>query len=108
MTAAAANDAGNAENGSALYCQPGGATLTFTASNEGRALCTHDVELSRDLHRPLDAARPAADCDGLTPHALTEQELLAQDQEELDKAEQRAPSSTGTSDSEYDPERPYS
>eukprot|EP00965_Chrysotila_dentata_P115994 3834209-Pleurochrysis_carterae.AAC.1 len=38
----AADDADAAEKGSALFCQPGGATLPFTASTEGRALCTHD------------------------------------------------------------------
>eukprot|EP00965_Chrysotila_dentata_P112331 3713551-Pleurochrysis_carterae.AAC.1 len=41
----AADDAGDVENGSALFCQPGGATLSFSAATEGRALCTHDVEL---------------------------------------------------------------
>eukprot|EP00965_Chrysotila_dentata_P025812 857382-Pleurochrysis_carterae.AAC.1 len=86
----AADDAVDTENGSALFCQPGGATLSFTASTEGRALCTHDVELRRDLPRPLDAARFAAGCDSNASHTLTEQELFAQDEEEFDKAERQA------------------
>eukprot|EP00965_Chrysotila_dentata_P078709 2594461-Pleurochrysis_carterae.AAC.1 len=87
----------------ALFARAGGATLTFDVPAEGRALCARDVELSENV-----ASSPPANAhDHRWSPTPSELEIQAQDEAELDEAERRAARSE-TSDSDFDPDRPYS
>eukprot|EP00965_Chrysotila_dentata_P178081 5882359-Pleurochrysis_carterae.AAC.1 len=96
--------------GTALFAQAEGASVSFTVQSEGRALCTRDIgssHVSLAPHSRTDptAHRRASVNERARPSA--ESAIADRDAAELAAAEANEPSSTDTSDSEYDPERPY-
>eukprot|EP00965_Chrysotila_dentata_P103160 3405979-Pleurochrysis_carterae.AAC.2 len=88
--------------GAALFAQVKGAAATFSVPSEGRALCTQDASSSHVSLSPLRRADPSS-----LHRSLSDLDVEAQDEAELAKAEMRDAQSTETSDSDYDPERPY-
>eukprot|EP00965_Chrysotila_dentata_P227291 6195911-Pleurochrysis_carterae.AAC.1 len=109
LTAAAAGDSGDPPEAN-VFIQEGSAAVTFSSSPDGRALCARKVSIG-DLSTspsvlpvsPVPALHEA--CDSRSSSSFN---LAAQDEAELRRAEQYDSEDVDTSDTEYDPDRPYS